>query len=301
MSLLIPCKKKSLLYMCLNGFAVLGVCFCACNSFANPVLGNVASGAVTVHQTANTTVIDQKSSQAIINWQSFNIGKQQATHFYQPAGGVALNHINPTQGPSAIYGELTATGRIILINTAGVFFGPSAYVNVGGLIASTADISDQDFVKGYYNFTSAPFAGSIVNEGQIIAANHGLVALIGGAVQNNGLIQANLGKVVLASGSAFAMSFAGDDMISFSVNGQSLKGITNNGTLRANGGEVLVTASAAQGVLDNVINMNGVVEANSVSSSHGEIIINGGSSGVVQVAAKMSATGKHAGQTGGNI
>src|SRR5208282_294268 len=107
-------------------------------------------------------------------------GKQQATHFIQPAGGIALNRISPTQGASQIYGVLTATGRIILVNAAGIYFGPSAYVNVGGLIATTADISDRNFLNGIYQFTKVPgYSGAIINEGQIIAAQHGLIALLG--------------------------------------------------------------------------------------------------------------------------
>ena len=69
------------------------------SAFANPVLSNVSSGNVSIHQTTNTTVIDQASHKAIINWQSFNIGQSQSTHFQQPAGGVALNRINPSMDP----------------------------------------------------------------------------------------------------------------------------------------------------------------------------------------------------------
>src|SRR5215213_9465830 len=115
-------------------------------SFANPVVGNVVSGNVSITQTPNTTTINQSSQKTIINWQSFNIGKEQATHFIQPAGGIALNRINPTQGASQIYGVLTATGQIILVNPAGIYFGPGAYVNVGGMIATTSNISDKNFL-----------------------------------------------------------------------------------------------------------------------------------------------------------
>src|SRR3990167_4179426 len=110
----------------------------------------------------------------IINWQSFNIGAQESTHFQQPAGGMALNRINPSQGVSEIYGRLTATGQIILMNPAGIYFGPSAYVNVGGLIATTMNMADQDFLQGTYRFSSSltNYAGSIINRGKIIAANH---------------------------------------------------------------------------------------------------------------------------------
>src|SRR6266545_4837591 len=89
------------------------------SALANPVFQNASPG-VSIQQSPNSTVINQSSKQAIINWQSFNIGKQESTHFQQPAGGIALNRIDPTQGVSSIYGRLTATGQIILINPAGI-------------------------------------------------------------------------------------------------------------------------------------------------------------------------------------
>ena len=286
---------------------------------ANPVVDNVAAGQVTIQQTPNSTVVNQSSSQAIINWQSFNIGAQETTHFQQPAGGVALNRINPSNGVSAIYGRLTATGQIILVNPAGLFFGPGSFVNVGGLVASTANITDQDFLNGYYSFANTPgFNGAIVNQGQIIAADNGLVALIGGAVSNEGMIQANMGQVVLASGNAATMTFAGNNLISFTVdsgvtqrardkNGKELKdGVSNTGSLIANGGRILIAAKDAAGILDRVINLEGFARTISVSDgaqpNDGEIILLGDNNrGVVRVAGNIDASGKRDNQHGGSI
>src|SRR5579862_6166651 len=155
-------------------------------TLANPVLNNVSSGNVSIQSSGNTLNVNQSSGQAIINWRSFNIKGNETTHFQQPTGGSALNHIDPTQGVSQIYGHLTATGQIILENPAGIYFGPGSYVNVGGLIATTANIRDQDYLNGIYHFTQNPvYTGSIINQGTLIAANHGLLALIGNGVQNN--------------------------------------------------------------------------------------------------------------------
>lgn len=289
--------------------------FLTSSILANPVLNNVSSGNATVQQTQNSTVVNQTSQKVIINWNSFNIGSGESTHFQQPNGGVALNRISGSQGASQIYGRLTATGQIILVNPAGIYFGPSAYVNVGGLIAATANISDQNFLSGNYKFTNATaLAGSIINEGTIIAAQNGLVALIGSAVSNKGLIQADLGKVVLASGEAFTMSFAGNDMINFTIdnksstrgrdqNGNELSdGVSNTGTIIANGGSVLVTARAASGVLNNVINLEGIVEVKSIGQKNGILILSGDpDGGVVRVAAKVNASGRNAGERGGSI
>src|SRR5262245_31667291 len=70
-------------------------------TIANPEGGVVTQGTATI-QSGPTTTINQTSQRAVINWQSFNIGAQEATHFNQPAGGIALNRISPTQGASQI-------------------------------------------------------------------------------------------------------------------------------------------------------------------------------------------------------
>ncbi|MHB1221679.1 MAG: filamentous hemagglutinin N-terminal domain-containing protein, partial [Gammaproteobacteria bacterium] len=286
-----------------------------CGVFANPVLNNVSSGNVSIQQAPDSTVINQNSQQAIINWQSFNINANERTHFQQPTGGVALNRISPTQGGSQIYGTLTATGQIILINPAGIYFGAGAYVNVGGLIATTRNITDQNFLNGIYKFNKVDgYDGAIINKGTIIAANNGLIALVGAGVENDGTIQANLGKVVLASGDAFTMNFAGNELINFTIDaktssagrdpqGNKLRnGVSNTGSIIANGGKVIVTAQAAAGVLDNVINMQGITQARSVGQKDGVIIISGDNdAGVVTIDGKLDASGKNSGEKGGNI
>ena len=281
--------------------------------FANPVLQNISAGNVSIQQTTNQTIINQTSQKSILNWQSFNIGAGETTHFQQPVGGVSLNRINSSSGVSQIYGRLTATGQIILVNPAGIFFGPNSYVNVGGLIVSTARISDKDFLNAYYHFTKSGF-GAIVNEGTIIAADHGLVALIGGAVSNTGMIEAKLGSIAIGAGNAFTISLAGNDLINFTVdsgvnklavdqNGKQMHdGVSNTGKIIANGGQVLISAKDAAGVLDHVINLGGLVSAKSVYKHNGEIVISGGSNaGVVRIAGKFNASGKHHGNSGGNV
>ena len=290
--------------------------FCISMSvFANPVVDNIAAGSVSIQQTPETTTVNQTSQKAIINWQSFNIAAPETTHFQQPAGGVTLNRINPSQGVSQIYGRLTATGKIILVNPAGIFFGAGSFVNVGGLIASTANITDQDFLNNYYNFSKVPgYNGAIVNQGTIKAAENGLIALIGGAVSNEGYIEANVGHVVLAGGDAFTMTFAGNDLIGFEVdkgvnqrardqnNNEMTDGVKNTGSIQADGGHILISARDAAGVLDHVINMQGYAQAKSVYTKHGSIIISGNpNAGKVRIAAKIKASGNSPGSSGGNV
>ena len=285
--------------------------------YANPQGGVVTSGKVTISTpSANSMEIRQTTNKSIINWQSYNIGAKQQVNYTQPnRSSISLNKINPAQGVSQIYGKLTSNGQVWLINPAGIFFGPTAYVNVAGLVASTASISDQDFLRGFYHFANVPgYNGAVINQGQIIAANHGLIALIGGAVSNEGLIEADLGQVALASGNSFTMSFAGNDLVGFSVDAgitqqavdntgkRMANGVSNSGKVIANGGKILMTSDQVTDVLNNSVNVSGLVMAQTVSKSGGEIIISGSpNSGVVNISGTLDASGTKPGTKGGNI
>lgn len=276
-------------------------------AFAIPEGGVVTNGVATISSPDSQTVqIKQSSDKAIIQWNSFNIGSSEKTQFVQPStSSVALNRINPGQGVSQIYGTLTANGNIILVNPAGIYFGPSAYVNVGGLIASTSNISNENFLAGKYIFNEpSSLAGSIINEGNIIAQEHGLIALLGTGVVNRGYIQAKLGTVLLGAGSKFTIAFAGNQLINFTVdestpiagvdnNGNKLSnGVLNEGKIIANGGVIFVRVEAAQHVLDNAINMQGIAEAHSVAQHGGEIIFSGGTEGTVRVSGVVTVSSR---------
>ncbi len=270
--------------------------------FANPVLNNVEAGNVSVSTSGNTLQVNQSTNQAVINWKSFNINSNETTQFQQPSSSsIALNRIDPTQGASDIYGHLTANGQIILVNQAGIHFHSGAVVDVSGLVASTIDISTQNFLAGKYIFDgTGNTPASIINEGTLIAANHGLIALIGSTVDNRGDIQANLGNIILASGNKATLNFSSDGLISFAVDEASLGKVANSGTLTANGGKILLTAAQAEGVMDDAINMSGVAIANSVAENSGEIILSAGD-GSIDVSGQLIASGDAAGQMGGTV
>ena len=274
-------------------------------AIANPVLKNVSSGSASVVQTGTTTTIKQTSNQTIINWNSFNISANEKTQFVQPSSNsVALNRISPDQGASQIFGALTANGQIILINAAGVHFGSGAMVDVGSVIVSTSDISDANFNSKKYIFDEpSTWNGKILNEGRIIAAQYGLVALVGNNVMNTGLIQAELGNIVLASGSKFTFDFYGDQLINFSVDApaDANGSVSNTGSLIADGGKVMVSADAAQGVVDDVVDMSGIVQAQSVGLENGEIVLYEQGDGTVYLDGKLDASGLGLGQTGGVV
>src|SRR6266567_2915929 len=115
-----------------------------------PVLlpGGTLQGVAGVSTVAsNHMIIDQTAPQAIIDWQSFNIGANAWTHFDQKGNKnwVALNRIHD-QDPTQIWGKLTADGKIYLINQNGILFGPGSQVNVHSLVASSLNLKASDFI-----------------------------------------------------------------------------------------------------------------------------------------------------------
>jgi filamentous hemagglutinin family protein len=274
-------------------------------SYANPVLNTVVSGNVSVQQSANETKVVQTTQQGIVEWNSFNIGANQKTQFIQPNGNaITLNRIDAHQGVSQILGQLQANGKIILVNGAGIYFGSSAVINVGSIIATTSDISNASFLNGKFVFDRPSTYGgaSVINKGRITAAEDGVVALLGGNVSNDGTIIAHLGTIALGAGSKFTVDFGGDQLVTFTVDAPVTKGgVSNTGKLLANGGQIIVTAEAAQSVLDNVINMSGIAEADSYKQHGGTIILSGGN-GNVSVTGKISASSrKNSSAPAGNI
>src|SRR6266852_35528 len=249
-------------------------------ALANPQGGQVAGGSATISGQGTATVtVTQSSDRAIINWNTFNLGSGELTRFVQPnSGSIALNRVTGGLGPSQIYGTIEANGRIYLVNPDGILFGAGAQINTGGFLATTSDIKNSDFMAGNYVFgiPGRPDA-SIVNLGRITAANGGFAALVAPGVRNSGVITANLGSVALASGNAFTLDFYGDKLITLQVGDQiatRVKDVETGKTLDAlvkNEGRL--NAAAARQVVDAVINNTGVIEASSVGSRNGMIVL----------------------------
>ena len=244
---------------------------------ALPTGGQVVSGQATISQPGAAQLqINQATQQATLNWQTFNIGSAAQVNFQQPnASSVALNRVLQSDA-SVIEGKLTANGQVFLVNPGGVIFGKTAQVDVGGLVATTMNISDKDFANGNYHFTRDGSTAAVVNNGQITAANGGYVALIGATVVNSGTITANQGTVALAAGEGVTLQFNGSNLVNIQVDPATVKTLIENKQLiQAPDGQVLMTAVAASQLQGAVINNTGTVEANSITRSGGVIRLTG--------------------------
>src|SRR5690554_2093053 len=238
-----------------------------------PQNGQVIAGNASITlPNGHTLNVEQLSDKAIIDWQSFNIGKGNTVNFEQNnIKSVALNRVTGND-PSAIYGNLNANGKVFLVNQNGVLFAEGANVNVGGLVASTLDIDNQDFLDGNYRFQGNGNQ-AVINRGNI-HADGGAVALLGGHVNNEGIIHANLGSVAMAAGEKITLDFAGDGLINLTIDqGQLDALVENHGAIQADGGSVYFTTHAADQVLDSVVNNTGQIRAHTVEQREGKIIL----------------------------
>ena len=269
-----------------------------------PTGGKVVAGSATIaNPDGSHTVVEQSSDKAILNWQSFSIGQGGHVQFIQrDSNAVALNRVVGSD-PSSILGHLSANGQIFLVNQNGIFFGHSAVVDVAGIVATTLDIKDEDFMRGDYRFArgaNAPERATVVNQGTLNAGG-GYVVLAGDYVANKGVVAAQLGTVLLASGDALTLQMAGSSLINYQVDKATvahLAGVENSGQILANGGRVIMTADVAQDLAATVVNNSGLVQAQSTVERDGAVYFQGSgggvaNSGTVDASAQAGANGGH--------
>jgi filamentous hemagglutinin family protein len=237
---------------------------------ARPQGGQVVAGQASISQTAGRTQIDQSSRRAVVEWQRFNVGAQHQVDIRQPdAGAWSLQRVTGGD-PSAIAGRITSNGGVALVNPAGITFAQGAQVDVAALIATPSDISNPNFMAGRMAFDGTPRPGARVeNRGTITVREQGLAALVGPVVANSGTIRARLGRVALAGGvEAFGLDLAGDGLLALDVTRQVTAApggatalTTQAGRIEAEGGQVLITAAAASGLLETLVLAGGEVAA----------------------------------------
>ena len=271
---------------------------------ANPSGGVVVGGDVGfVTPDANTLLINQSTQSAAINWQSFSIQSSEYVIFNQPsASAVVLNRV-VGGNPSEILGNLQANGRVFLINPLGVMFGEGAQVDVGGIVASTLDLNPDEFMAGRYVLRGDSQAG-VANAGSITASDGGFVVLLGDHVSNTGAIHANLGSVVLASGSQVTLDFTGDGLIQHSIDTAAISdraGVEHLGSIMADGGHVVMDANVTRDLKASVINTQGLVQARRIVKDGAGGIYLTGRGGDIALGGTLDSSGVANDAQGGRV
>ncbi|WP_332763281.1 filamentous hemagglutinin family protein [Pseudomonas koreensis] len=239
-----------------------------------------------------TVTIEQTADKAILNWETFNVGRNTSVEFAQQSNWAVLNRVNdPSARPSQIQGQIKGDGTVMLINRNGIVFSGSSQVNVRNLVAAAANITDIQFRdRGLYfdstgtqpTFTEA--AGKVLVERGAAIETHkpaastdagGYALLLGHEVQNDGSISTVKGQTVLAAGDRFyirkgsgtegnALSTTfGSEVIPGFKAGATAGKVTNNGLIQSATGDITLAG--------HEVVQNGVLLASTSVATRGTI------------------------------
>ena len=276
-------------------------------AYAMPQGEVIRSGKGEITRQDKDMTVNQDSKRLAIDWAGFDIANDERVTFRQPdRDSVALNRV-VGDAASVIDGALSGNGHVYVINPNGVLFGKNASVDVGSLVASTARISDRDMTNfaGADGITMAipeDSSAKVINAGTI-RAEGGLVVLHAAEVENSGTIINPAGTTALAAARNLSLSADTAGKINFTVDGVLAKAkALNSGMLKADGGYLVMTARSAGDVMSTVVNNTGTMEAKTLRQNEkGEILLDGGDNGVVELSGTIDASGMEAGQSAGSI
>ena len=223
------------------------------------------SGNVNFNQNGNILNVNSSSNRSIVNYQSFNVGRDSSVNFNLPSSSSAILNRVLGGGVSEIFGKLNSNGHVFLVNLSGILFGKTASVNVQSLFASTLSISDSNFLSGNYVFESNGSFGSIVNDGSL--SGNQSIDLFGAAIKNTSSI--NAPSINLAVGDKLVASLDGGikvevtvtDELKNKVNGFN-DAISNSGNI--NGNYVNLKTNLEDGLYDFAVNNSGLLKANNL-------------------------------------
>jgi len=249
-----------------------GLMFTGNPVLANPQGGVVVHGDVTIGASLGGNLqITQNSHSAIINWDSFSIDQGELTQFFQPNRNSAVLNRVTGGNPSAIHGALKANGNVFVINPNGILVGSGGTIDVHGLVLSTLDVSNGEFLAGGdLNFKGV--GADVTNLGRINGVG-GDVFLIGRTISNSGTIRAGGGTAGLAAGEEVLLTGAGSTgerlFVRATGAGVSGTGIFNDGTIEG----AAVELKAHGNMFALAINNKGSVRATGTVNSGGKVYL----------------------------
>jgi filamentous hemagglutinin family protein len=206
-------------------------------AIANPTGAQIINGQVSIDSSVPGVMNITNTPGAIINWQNFSIAQGEITRFIQQSSQSAVLNRVIGNNPSQIMGQLISNGQVYLINPNGVVFGANAFIDTQGLIVSSLNISDDDFQRGNYHFIAGSDAGNILNEGVLRVGQDGNIVLIAPNIENNGIIQTENGKIVLAAGQQLTLTSLDDPQIRYEVQSPENE-VLNLGQMLTSGGAI---------------------------------------------------------------
>ncbi|MBN8755611.1 MAG: hypothetical protein BGP22_16555 [Variovorax sp. 67-131] len=234
--------------------------------------------------------IQQTNDKAILNWETFNVGRNTTVEFKQQADWAVLNRVNdPSARPSRIQGQIKADGTVLVANRNGILFTGTSQVDTRNLVAAAAAITDDQFRnRGIYAGDTTPsFSDALgkveVSAGAQIATRApvsatqggGHVFLLGSEVRNAGRIDTPSGQTVLAAGDSFMIrkgvgtdanpgsTTAGSEVAASRRAGSASSTVVNTGLIMAPTGDITLTGHS--------VTQAGVVIATTSTARRGTI------------------------------
>ncbi|MCB1088167.1 MAG: filamentous hemagglutinin N-terminal domain-containing protein [Verrucomicrobiae bacterium] len=251
---------------------------CLCLAVPSPLRSNPADGVVSFGGAEilggnGHLSIRQTTDRAIINWGDFSIKRGELTEFLQPGKDSAILNRVISANPSTLDGALKANGKVFLINPNGILVGPSGTIDVGGLVLSTLDVTDDEFIAGKDMIFRGTSGASVVNYGRI-SAIEGDVFLIGNSVANYGSVSAPNGTVGMGAGSEVLISAEPDQngervFVRAAAGPRGANGVENAGTIEA----AAVELKAHGNLYALAINNSGSIRATGVKRSGGQVYL----------------------------
>ena len=241
---------------------------------ANPRGGSVVHGDVRIGDGAGGNLrITQNSANAIINWDDFSIDAGEMTRFVQPGRNAAVLNRVTGGNPSAIHGALRANGNVFVVNPNGILVGAGGTIDVHGLVLSTLDVDNGEFLAGGDMLMKGASDAGVTNLGRVNAIG-GDVFLIGRTVHNSGTISAAEGTVGLAAGQEVLLTAnenaAGERVfVRATGSGVSGTGIFNDGTIEG----AAVELKSHGNIYALAINNKGSIRATGVESRGGRVFL----------------------------
>jgi trimeric autotransporter adhesin len=265
----------------LNSRVALALLLLPVPAFAAPGGANVTHGSASIVNEGSTTTITNTPG-AIINWEQFSVAPDEITRFVQQnAASTVLNRVTGSQG-SEILGQLLSNGRVFLINPNGIAIGAGARIDTAGFVASSLGISDADFLSGRERFAGTGQEGRVVNRGSIEAGTGGSVYLIAPNVENDGVIHAPGGDILLAAGHSAELVSSDSPNLRVRISAPAGGAAVNVGDLVAKAGRI--------GLFGAAVSAGGVLDAGSASrNARGEIVLSASGDTLVEAGARVSA------------
>ena len=256
--------------LCVLGFATSAFADVAVDAL--PTNGQVVAGQATIN-TAGTAAapvmnINQTSQRAVVNWDKFDVGTNSTVNFNQPnAQASTLNKISGNN-PSQIMVKINAPGEVILMNQQGVYFTREASLDVGSVVATSHNISNDDYMAGKATYDRNGATGKVINEGNINTGLGGYVALLAPEARNSGVIVAKMGTVVLAAGERITLNFdPSRHLASITTTPSTIDAlIENRNAVKAPGGLIILSARAVNTLTAGVIKNSGTLSASTDST-----------------------------------